>query len=274
LKFERIRDRDRIERFLRRDTGAHIYALADLDPFFWSGTTWYAATESDRVHAICLVLDKLSIPIVYSIAPQPNVAILELMQQIRARLPARFFANLSPQLVETFESDHTIEADGIFHKMTLRTFRDPGPIDVGIDRLDAADLDELRDFYTDRAYAESEKDERFLEPYMLEMGPYFGVREGGALIAAGGVHLVSERYRVAALGNIATQPDRRNRGLGRAISAAICRNLSGRVDAIGLNVMESNAAAIRCYQNLGFEHSTRYFEGIITRASGPIVSAV
>lgn len=62
------------------------------------------------------------------------------------------------------------------------------------------------------------------------MGPYFGIREGGSLICAGGVHLVSERYRIA---------------------------------AIGLNVMASNGAAIRCYESLGFECCASYLEGII-----------
>ena len=67
------------------------------------------------------------------------------------------------------------------------------------------------------------------------------------------------------IGNIATRPDQRNHGLGRAVSAAICRELQDRVDSIGLNVMASNSAAIRCYESLGFEHCASYFEGIIAQ---------
>jgi ribosomal protein S18 acetylase RimI-like enzyme len=268
LKFERIRDRDQIERFLRRDTPTHIYPLADLDPFFWSGTSWFAAIEQDQLRAICLVLDKLSIPIVYSLAPAQCTASTELVQRIRERLPARFFANLSPHLVSLFEpEDHTIEREGIFHKMVLTQFRAPAATDARIDRLNLHELDELCSFYAHNAYAAGETDQRFLEAYMLEMGPYFGIREGGSLVCAGGVHLVSERYRVAALGNIATHPDHRGRGLGRAITAAICSELRDRVDSIGLNVMASNSAAIRCYTSLGFTRCATYFEGIITRKS-------
>jgi hypothetical protein len=46
MEFERITDRDAIEAFLRRDVGAHVYALADLDDFFWPETVWYAALEA------------------------------------------------------------------------------------------------------------------------------------------------------------------------------------------------------------------------------------
>lgn len=265
--FERIRDRDRIERFLRRDTSTHIYPLADLDPFFWAGTTWYAAIQQGELRAICLVLEKLSIPIVYSIASTHPKANLELVEAIRDRLPDRFFANLSPQFATLFDADHTIESERIFHKMVLMRLRSPAAIDARIDRLSLEDMDELRSFYADHAYAIGETDQRFLETYMLEMGPYFGIREGGSLICAGGVHLVSDRYRVAALGNIATRPDQRNRGLGRAISEAICRALHDRVDSIGLNVMASNSAAIHCYESLGFERCASYFEGIVTRRS-------
>ena len=53
----------------------------------------------------------------------------------------------------------------------------------------------------------------------------------------------------------------------RAISAAICGELQDRVDSIGLNVMAHNAAAIRCYESLGFENCARYFEGIIAQKS-------
>jgi GNAT superfamily N-acetyltransferase len=265
LKFERIRDRDRIERFLRRETATHIYALADLDPFFWAGTTWYAAIERGALCAICLVLDRLSIPIVYSITAAPVAASLELVQHIRGELPDRFFANLSRELVSLFDADHTIESEGIFHKMVLSRFRAPAAIDARIDRLRPDDMDELRSFYADHAYAVGETDQRFLETYMLEMGPYFGIREADSLVCAGGVHLVSDRYQVAALGNIATRPDRRMRGLGQAVSAAICRELLDRVESIGLNVLEDNTAAIRCYESLGFERCARYFEGIIAR---------
>ena len=37
-----LRDRTRIERFLRGDSSLHVFAIGDLDDFHWPYTTWYA----------------------------------------------------------------------------------------------------------------------------------------------------------------------------------------------------------------------------------------
>ena len=38
-----------------------------------------------------------------------------------------------------FEADHTIEGEGIFHKMVLSRFRSPAAIDASIERILLAD---------------------------------------------------------------------------------------------------------------------------------------
>ena len=60
--------------------------------------------------------------------------------------------------------------------------------------------------------------------------------------------------------NIATHPGYRRRGLARAATAALCRDLLEEVDTIGLNVHAANEGAIRCYERLGFEVSAEYAE--------------
>jgi RimJ/RimL family protein N-acetyltransferase len=80
-----------------------------------------------------------------------------------------------------------------------------------------------------------------------------GVRvKDGGLISVAGVHVYSARYRVAALGNVTTQPDFRGRGLATATCARLCSALLETCDDIGLNVNVSNVAAIACYRTLGF----------------------
>ena len=79
-----------------------------------------------------------------------------------------------------------------------------------------------------------------------------------------GVHVYSEEYRVAALGNIVTHPDYRNRGFGRIVTAYLCKKLLEKVDHIGLNVHRDNVSAIRCYENLGFEILGKYEECMVT----------
>ena len=95
---------------------------------------------------------------------------------------------------------------------------------------------------------------------MLELGPWFGIREAGRLVSVAGVHVVSARTSVAGVGGIATRPDRRGRGLARAVTAALCRALREQVELVGLNVAAANASAIRCYRTLGFREVCRYEE--------------
>ena len=79
------------------------------------------------------------------------------------------------------------------------------------------------------------------------------------------MHVYSAAYRVAALGNIATAPARRRRGLGRVVTAAVCQSLLASVDVIGLNVLADNAAARRCYEGLGFTDVCEYDEVLLER---------
>jgi ribosomal protein S18 acetylase RimI-like enzyme len=100
----------------------------------------------------------------------------------------------------------------------------------------------------------------WFDPRMLETGAYFGVREGGVLASVSGVHVVSRSHRVAALGNVATRPELRGRGLARIAVAATCQALRPHVDHLGLNVDAANAEGIRLYEGLGFTRVASYEE--------------
>jgi predicted GNAT family acetyltransferase len=120
--------------------------------------------------------------------------------------------------------------------------------------LSPADRQEVEAFYH-RSHPGN-----WFDPRMLDTGQYFGVRFGGRLIAAGGVHVASHTYRVAALGNIATDPEHRGEGLATRVTARICVSLRESVEHIGLNVKADNAAAMACYRKLGFEVIGEYDE--------------
>ena len=98
---------------------------------------------------------------------------------------------------------------------------------------------------------------------MLATQQYFGIRIGGQLVSAGGIHVYSSQYSVAALGNIATHPAHRRRGYGKAVTARICQSVSKAVDRIGLNVKADNHNAITCYERLGFEIIATYGEFMV-----------
>ncbi|MHC4559779.1 MAG: GNAT family N-acetyltransferase, partial [Planctomycetota bacterium] len=100
----------------------------------------------------------------------------------------------------------------------------------------------------------------FFEPRMLETNQYYGIRESDELISIAGVHVYSQRYKVAALGNITTHPNYRGRGYGTTVTAKVCKSLLREIDHIGLNVKADNTSAVRCYEKLGFEVVDSYGE--------------
>ena len=170
-------------------------------------------------------------------------------------LPDQFDAHLSPGLEERFSDKCRIHRNEDHYKMLLQ---DPSSLDIsGLEKaskLKDDDLPAMRELY-DLSYPDNSFD-----PRMLLSGMYFGYQEGNQLVSIGGIHVYSRKYKVAALGNITTQPDFRNRGLGRLITARICQELSKDVDFIGLNVKADNQAAIHLYQSLGFRISSPYGE--------------
>src|SRR5947208_10651053 len=96
---------------------------------------------------------------------------------------------------------------------------------------------------------------------MLETGFYFGIHRGDVLMSVAGVHVFSQRYKVAALGNIATHPDARGQGLATTTTARLCQELlRAGIEHIGLNVRADNRGAIACYEKIGFERVAGYGE--------------
>jgi ribosomal protein S18 acetylase RimI-like enzyme len=98
---------------------------------------------------------------------------------------------------------------------------------------------------------------------MVSDGIFFGVYEDEALAAVAGTHLVAPEEGAAAIGNVYTRRDRRGRGLGRAVTAAVLRELNG-IETVGLNVRADNDAAIRIYESLGFVRHCEFHEALAT----------
>jgi len=261
MKTVRVGDKAEIEAFLRRNTFLHIYGLGDLDDYFWRFTTWYGLTDGGRIQAIVLVYAGLRQPTLLALGQEELPLLRELLHSIVGLLPERFYAHLSPGSAEALEGHYRLESHGEHHKMALT---DPARI-AGVDtsevvRLTSADLDELLAFY-----AASYPGHGF-EPSMLDAGQYCGIRGRDGLISVAGVHVYSERYKVAALGNIATHPDHRGRGRGATVTAGLCKTLLGTVEHVGLNVKADNEAGMRCYAKLGFEIIGTYEEHSARRA--------
>jgi predicted GNAT family acetyltransferase len=252
-----LQDKAQIEAFLRLDSPFHVYELGDLDEPFWPHTTWYALERSGHVEAVALYFTGTALPVLLALTRQAPEPTAELLRLIADSLPSRFYAHLTPALVPALTVRFGMTSHGTHLKLALRdasrrvaSRRVASRLrefdDSAVERLTANDLPELLKFY-EIAYPG-----HWFEPHMLEVGMYFGIRREGALVSVAGTHVVSVRYRVAALGNIATHPDFRGQGLATAATARLGRALSETADCIGLNVHAGNAAAIACYEKLGF----------------------
>jgi ribosomal protein S18 acetylase RimI-like enzyme len=265
MRVERVRDRERLERFLRHDTGLHLYSLADLDDAFWPRTTWYAALDGDEIAALCMVFTGLAPSVLIALANDVDDTMRGLLREIAPELPDLVYAHLSPGLVPTAEVCFEVEPHGLHQKMLLGGPSALDGVDTsGVVPLRVTDLDELRAFYAPMR-GDGADGEYALEPYMLETRHYFGLRDATGLSSAGGVHVMSAQYGVAAIGNVATRPDARGRGLARRVTAQICRSLMGSMRDVGLNVQKSNLAAVRCYEGLGFRRVADYVEATLRR---------
>ena len=100
---------------------------------------------------------------------------------------------------------------------------------------------------------------------MYETGKYFGYFKGEKILGVAGIHVYSSLFRVAALGNITTDPDFRGQSVCKKVTSVLCRDLFETTDIIGLNVHKENVSAISCYKSLGFEINGNFEEFMICR---------
>jgi len=257
--FECLHDRDELESFFLRDPVLHLYSLGDLDPAFWPRTTWFGQRDGGALTDVVLLYLGLAMPTVQAFASGDPARAAALLVELLPALPARFHAHLGPPALEATLREHrSFEPYGLSLRMCLA---DPQKVELaepaGLVVLGLQDEPAIRGLLA-VAYPHN-----FFEPRMLHSGLYLGVRRGGQLVAMAGLHVRSERYRAAALGNVATHPEHRGQGLGRELTAALCRRLLDRgVDRIGLNVREANTAGSSLYEGLGFVTHLRYQEGV------------
>jgi RimJ/RimL family protein N-acetyltransferase len=271
--------------FFRADPFLHLYALGDLDDFFRPHARWWGWTGAADVGAggpgcelreVILLYDPGTLPVLLAFTRDAG-RMAELLVEMSDRLPARFYAHLSPGVEVALADGFHLESHGRHLRMGLidasrlpAEGTPPGESrgagnglwlrtagDATLSALSRVDLTEVLDLFA------ASYQGNWFDPRMLDTGQYLGARIDGRLCAVAGVHVYSEAYGVAALGNIATRPEHRGKGLAGFVTGALCRQLRRGVDWIGLNVHAENAAAIACYRRLGFARVADYGEFMV-----------
>ena len=252
-----VTDKALLHGFLIQDRIAAAYHLGDLDERYFDYCRFFVAGK-DGIDGVLLLYTGLRMPAVLTLGSERAVeAILE-SPLVSGALPGRFYGHFMSHHVMAVQSLYRI--DGMRSMMRMGLHKDAftpaeetldGVVKVG--HADTADLMSLYRHYPDN----------FFEPYQLESGYYFGARDAGRLISVAGIHVFSEQYDVAALGNIVTHPDFRSRGHSRRCTTRLLNSLFERVSSVALNVEKENQAAQRVYRGLGFSDQLRYIEGLV-----------
>jgi ribosomal protein S18 acetylase RimI-like enzyme len=241
-----LHNKGEIFEYLRHNPELQIYLIGDLDDFFWPKTIWYGLVEGNVIRSAALLYVAMETPTLLAFGEGDLGETALLLKSIRSYLPEKFNAHLSTGLVDVFGIENIIKMYGHNYKMALK--KEPEKIsDNNMRFLSQNNLDAINTLYS-IAYPDNWFDRR-----MLETGKYLGYFSNGTLIGIAGIHVYSEEYKVAALGNITTHPDYRERGIAYKLTSALCNDLKKTVNSIGLNVKSDNIAAIKCYQKIGFE---------------------
>jgi GNAT superfamily N-acetyltransferase len=255
-----LHDREEIAALCRRSPAVHAYELGDLDDFFWPHTRWFGWEDGAGVTQVALLYEEHELPVLIALPQEPRADLGALLEELLAELPPRVYAHVGADVLSVLGRRFEPEAPAQPHlKMGLV---EPERLDVatdGVVPLRTEELGEIETFYA-AAYPGT-----WFVPRMLETGRYVGIRDERGLACVAGVHVWSPRWRVAALGNVATRPDARGHCLAQRACAALCRRLlDDGIDTIALNVKADNAPAIRAYGRLGFAVAAEYVEVLLT----------
>lgn len=265
LQFGRATDRLQLEHFLKREPGLHLYSIGDLDDYYWPQTTWFAAWRGDEIVAVALYWDGHGDPVVLALADSENGAMDPLIRHVSPQLPESGQVHYTDSAIRALQQSFVLADDSAntdHVKMVLQKVPESVAPTVGeLVQLVPGDEVELRELYTEAFGAAGT--ESFFIPSDLTQGPFFGVRVEGRLVSAAGVHVLSKQMGVAGIGNVATAPEYWGKGLAKAVTSRLCRELSPTADLIGMNVKKDNLPAIAAYEKIGFEtvvtfRETRY----------------
>jgi len=252
-------NKERLLEHFRQDPVLFAYHIGDLDDFFFDRCQWAATYyKSTRIDECLLVYNGPATPTVLAFGLSNRFPAL--LDEALELLPERFYCHFLEPYRAHLAERYTEQPLGTHIKMKLGEFTPRhGDNDPHLIRsLTVNDLPELTTFYK-AAYPESYFDAR-----MLETGKCLGCFDDGRLLAAAGIHVFSEQYNVAVLGNIATLPEHRGNGLATQVTSHLVADLTADNRTIALNVKADNAPAIACYESLGFAKTHDYEESLFT----------
>jgi len=254
LQAVETRDKCRIHSFLQQDRFYAAYAIGDLEPEMFCHTRWYVAETDGRAQSLALLFTALDPDVLFLMGDTAGLAVI-LGSALR---PRRVYVSAMPEHLSALRAFYRLGSPERVVRMVLdvNAFR---PAQGKALRLSPAYTRQLERLY-------SMGHGNAFSPYQVAQGVFYGVTDKDRLIATAGTHIVSETYRIAAVGNVFTHPEYRRQGLGTLCTSAVVQELlARRIQTIVLNVYEDNLAALHLYQRMGFKVYCHYIEVLAER---------
>ncbi len=255
-----IRDKDALYKHFKKNQILFSYLIGDLDDFYFSKCEW-AISENDyaEIEEVVLIYYGLCTPTVQAFGLGSGFG--QFIEELLPEFPDKFFCHYQSDCRDLFQKFFHNEPLGTHLKMKLISdlFESRMTDDLEILRLDMSHKQKLLKLYSE-SYPDNYFDDR-----MLETGKYYGCIQKGEIVCVSGVHVHSSKYNISVLGNITTHPEYRGKGIVAAVTTKLLRELRDEGNMIALNVKNDNFAAIKCYNELGFETVCEYEESIFTK---------
>lgn len=253
-----------IRRMLYTDPIWAAYAIADMQDAIFEDCEWYldSGRRSDvEDDGLIMLFPGVQPPVLFTIGAPEAVERVLLRFFEHSRAPARIYYSIREEHEPVLNKYYDVSGDRrpMYRMVLQRPSALVLPAPTGLTRLMPDDASLLQALYAQGGDFAPDA----FDPWQVTNGIFYGIKgSDGALIAAGGTHIVDWDAGVAAIGNFYTLPDARRRGYASVLLNAIVRDLrAGAVDTIVLNVDQRNANAAHMYERNGFAIYCPFVEG-------------
>jgi len=242
-----MRSIDDLRQLLERDRIWSAYALADLDPVYISATSWHV-----NENAAILIYAGFEPAVLFSIGSK--AALGDLLKHIPDGRYTYTILKNSRNLIDPFLA---VEHEEIMSRMVLDNGSLPKIDSAELKKLNETNLGDVQNLFGNIP----DRPDSFNESQLRD-GIFFGFYEAHELVSIAGTHVLSKAAGVAAIGNVFTEPQYRNRGLATKASIGVAQTLrEAGIETVVLNVAKNNRPALAIYEKIGFRHHCEYYEG-------------
>lgn len=249
-----VHDADLVYWFLKdRVRYNYIYQFSNLETDQWNQVICYGLFHGEELKEIAMISMNYGIPVLLAAGFDNEKYSTQLLRKIKKFLPPKFYAHMDKSTVEEVFAGDKINKLEEYMNMGLEDF-----YMLNKEQYNDAIRIGFNNIREIKRLLSAGNPEAWLDEDLVKLNENFGLYLDGNLISFAGIHAFSRQNDVAAIAHVTTHPDYRNRGFGRQVVAGLANSLKGKIRFIGLNVKTDNLAAIKCYENLGFEEFGRF----------------